>query len=595
MKSRYIILAVFVAGAALLAQPVHAHGFGERTELPVPLGFFLIGAGVTVGLSFAIIGLFAGGTTGHGSYWRYNLYQHRWLRSVLTSRFLLLPVKLLVVFLFGLVIATGFFGNQIPSSNFAPTFVWIIWWVGMGFVVALVGNLWTLINPWKILFEWAEGLGRLLKPGSHLSLMRPYPENWGIWPALLLFLSFTWIQDAFVQSPLPNRVAVLTIIYSLITLGGITIFGKQQWLRHGEAFSVVFSFLAKFAPTEVRVRDTGLCSTCGGDCLSSNGDCVNCYECFSRSETKELNIRPFAIGLADNEGKTNDVLAMVVLLLATVTFDGFSATQIWVDIQTVAVDIFIGVANGATFNGRTIADSLGVLLFPVGFFLIYLTFSRFIAVSAERGLNGADLAKTCAYAIIGVALAYDSVVIIIDVANGADFGNRRTILGILLGRTTILELLLSPVGFFLIYLTFSRFISEPAESELSAMAIARTFAYSLIPIALAYNIAHFITLLLIQGQLIIPLASDPFGFGWDLLGTGDYRINIGIINAKILWYLSVGLIVAGHIIAVYLAHLISLRTFQDRSAAISSQYPMLMLMVIYTVVSLWTIAQPIVA
>jgi len=57
----------------------------------------------------------------------------------------------------------------------------------------------------------------------------------------------------------------------------------------------------------------------------------------------------------------------------------------------------------------------------------------------------------------------------------------------------------------------------------------------------------------------------------------------------------VGLIVAGHIIAVYLAHLISLRAFQDRSSAISSQYPMLMLMVIYTVVSLWTIAQPIVA
>ena len=228
-----------------------------------------------------------------------------------------------------------------------------------------------------------------------------------------------------------------------------------------------------------------------------------------------MNIRPFAIGLADNESKTNDVLAMVVLLLATVTFDGFSATQIWVDIQTVAVDIFIGVANGATFNGRTIADSLGVLLFP-GMFLVS-------------------------------------------------------------------------------YLAGARFISGSAGSELPAMAVARKFSYSLIPIALAYDIAHFITLLLIQGQLIIPLASDPFGLGWNLLGTGDYRINIGIINAKILWYLSVGLIVAGHIIAVYLAHLISLRTFQDRSAAISSQYPMLMLMVIYTVVSLWTIAQPIVA
>ena len=125
--------------------------------------------------------------------------------------------------------------------------------------------------------------------------------------------------------------------------------------------------------------------------------------------------------------------------------------------------------------------------------------------------------------------------------------------------------------------------------------MARTFAYSLIPIALAYNIAHFITFLLIQGQLIIPLASDPFGYGWNLLGTEGYQINIGVINARILWYLSVGLIVVGHIMAVYLAHLISLRTFQDRATAISSQYPMLMLMVIYTVVSLWTIAQPIVA
>ena len=91
------------------------------------------------------------------------------------------------------------------------------------------------------------------------------------------------------------------------------------------------------------------------------------------------------------------------------------------------------------------------------------------------------------------------------------------------------------------------------------------------------------------------MTSDPFGYGWNLLGTEDYRINIGVINARGLWYSSVGLIIVGHIIAVYLAHLISLQTFQDKSAAINSQYPMLMLMVIYTVVSLWTIAQPIVA
>ena len=52
----------------------------------------------------------------------------------------------------------------------------------------------------------------------------------------------------------------------------------------------------------------------------------------------------------------------------------------------------------------------------------------------------------------------------------------------------------------------------------------------------------------------------PFGYGWNLLGTEDYRINMGVINARGLWYSSVGIIIVGHIIAVYLAHLISLRT-----------------------------------
>ena len=68
----------------------------------------------------------------------------------------------------------------------------------------------------------------------------------------------------------------------------------------------------------------------------------------------------------------------------------------------------------------------------------------------------------------------------------------------------------------------------------------------------------------------------------------NFRISTPITAMAV-----VGLILAAA--CVYLAHLISLRTFQHRSAAISSQYPMLMLMVIYTVVSLWTIAQPIVA
>jgi hypothetical protein len=129
---------------------------------------------------------------------------------------------------------------------------------------------------------------------------------------------------------------------------------------------------------------------------------------------------------------------------------------------------------------------------------------------------------------------------------------------------------------------------------MGALEMARIFGFSLVPIALAYNIAHFITLLLIQGQLIIPLASDPFGSGWNLFGTVDYSLNISIINARILWFLSVALIVLGHVLAVYLAHRVAIRTFSNRALVMKSQYPMLTLMVAYTVISLWIIAQPIV-
>ena len=94
--------------------------------------------------------------------------------------------------------------------------------------------------------------------------------------------------------------------------------------------------------------------------------------------------------------------------------------------------------------------------------------------------------------------------------------------------------------------------------------------------------------------MIIPLASDPFGYGWDLFGTAGYETSFGVIGAKALWFLSVATIVLGHVIAVYLAHRISLRIFTSRAMAIRSQYPMLALMVLYTVVSLWIIAQPIV-
>ena len=64
----------------------------------------------------------------------------------------------------------------------------------------------------------------------------------------------------------------------------------------------------------------------------------------------------------------------------------------------------------------------------------------------------------------------------------------------------------------------------------SLAALAGAFAYSLVPIALVYQAAHCFTYLLTEGQLSFALASDPFGWGWDLFGTAGYEPNVGVVS-----------------------------------------------------------------
>jgi hypothetical protein len=129
---------------------------------------------------------------------------------------------------------------------------------------------------------------------------------------------------------------------------------------------------------------------------------------------------------------------------------------------------------------------------------------------------------------------------------------------------------------------------------MTADAAARAFVLTLVPIAIAYLVAHYLSYFLIQGQLLIRLASDPFGFEWNLFGTAHFRPDIGIVGARFMWYTSLIAIVLGHVAAVASAHFVALRRIEDPRLAMRSQIPMLVLMIAYTMVSLWIIAQPIV-
>lgn len=505
----------------LLCAPVLAlgHGFAQRYDLPVPLNLYLAGAGLTVALSFVVIGVFARQHHAVADYPRFDLLAtparmlaHPFLTGVLRGSALLFLVA---------VILAGFLGDQNPYRNLAPTSIWVIWWVGLAYVCGLAGNLWALVNPWNTAYRWAERLA-----GRPLSLGLRWPRSLGCWPAVALLLGFVWAELVWPESDRPARLACAALGYSLLTWVGMAVFGRHAWLRGGEAFSLVFGYLARFSCSEMRVLGVRRCQHCPSPaCPPPLGDCVDCLECFERAPPgeRQLNLRPWTVGLLTREPLSVSATVFVLLMLASVTFDGLLATPLW----------------ASTAEWMLYSEALRPAL---------------IALQ--------DLAGNAIAALSTVALG---------------------------------AFLLS---FVLLYALFSALVRactpRTARASLGVRDVAGLFVLSLVPIALAYHLAHYLSFLLIVGQYMIPLASDPLGRGWNLFGTRLYMVDIGIVGARFVWITSVIAIVTGHIVAVWLGHVMALRAFGTRRAALLSQVPMLLLMVGYTVLSLWILAQPVV-
>jgi hypothetical protein len=123
----------------------------------------------------------------------------------------------------------------------------------------------------------------------------------------------------------------------------------------------------------------------------------------------------------------------------------------------------------------------------------------------------------------------------------------------------------------------------------SREGLAQLFVGSLVPIALAYSVAHYFTLLINQGQFAIPLASDPFGKGWDLFGTDGFQPSL-FNSPNAIWYTQVAVLVVGHVLGLALAHDRAVAIWGSARTAVRTQYAMLALMVLYTCTGLWLLS-----
>jgi hypothetical protein len=432
-----------------------AHGIGSVQDPPIPQWLAYYGGAAVLVLSFAAL----------GALWRTPILEHERLRPLFRVPAGALRVLLgaLGLGLFVVVFAAALVGERSVGTNIAPTFIWVIFWLGLVPLTILFGNVWAWLNPWRAaadLVAWCWQRARLEWEPPFT-----YAQRLGRWPAAFLLFCFAAMELAYTDPSDPRMLALAVAIYSWVTWVGMAAYGRDVWLRYGEAFTVYFGLIARLSILAVRRRRLVL-------------------------------RRPLDHVARDTEPP--GTVAFVAVMLGSVAFDGFSRTTYWQD--------------------------------------------RLFRIDSELGAIAFNLFGLA----IGVAFVAGAYVGAVEVA-------RR------IGR-------------------------EQARLE-------QAFIGSLIPIALAYVIAHYATLLLVQGQLAIPLASDPFGYGWDLLGTLDYRVNVQPLSADQIWYLQAGALILGHVLGLVIAHDKALALFGSTKVALRTQYAMLALMVLYTVGGLWLLSR----
>jgi hypothetical protein len=448
-----------------------AHGLGGVSDLPVPLWLFYYGAALVLILSFvALWALWKQPLLARASAGRRLPAR---LETFLRSRGLRIVAGSVSFALLVLVTVAAAIGDTSPNENLAPRFVFVAFWLGLPALSVLFGNVWTVLSPWRAAADaaaWASERTRV-----HWDPPFSYPARIGRWPAAVLLFAFAALELAYWDPADPRALVLAILLYSVITWLGMLAYGRRPWIENGEAFAVYFGLLARIAP-------------------------------FGEHDGRLVVRWPFT-GLARLDPRPG-TLAFVAVMLASVAFDGFSQTEVWVDFRA-------NLLRPVIQRSPDLADVLGMLLATAGLLLMV----AFVALAYILAM------KAAAYAV----------------HHDGD--------------------------------------------------LTDAFLGSLVPIALAYVVAHYFSFFVREMQYLAPLASDPFGFDWDLFGTADVRPSLSVLAPKTIWYTQVAALVIGHVAGLVLAHDKAVELFASPRKAAISQYAMLALMVVYTLTGLWLLSQ----
>jgi hypothetical protein len=360
---RRLVLTAAVAAAGLLAAPAVAlaHGISARADLPIPQWLFGWAAAVVLIVSFV----------GLAVLWPTPRLQRPRLRRVARIPGWVDAVcGAIGVAIFAVVVYAGLAGTQTATANLAPTFVYVLFWVGLVVASVLLGDVFRLFNPWRAVARGVAWVSARAAPDSTPAAL-PYPERLGRWPAVATILAFGWLELAYQSRDDPSTLAVLALAYALIQLAGMSFYGIETWSERADGFGVYFNLFARLSPWERRDGVLHLRAPLSG--------------------VTSLTVLPGTV-------------ALMCAVIGITTFDGFTQGSLWQDLAPDVEQLFLDLGLGLR-TAVEVTHTLGLLV-AVGFVALVYHLGVAGMHTVGRGHSTRQLARDFAHTLVPIGFAY---------------------------------------------------------------------------------------------------------------------------------------------------------------------------------------------
>ncbi len=431
---------------------------------------------------------------------------------------------------FVIVVWAGFVGTPVGNMNFAVVFVWIVWWFAlMTVLVPLFSRLWCLICPLPAFGDWLQRRGFIRRAANFkwFGWNKPWPSPIkNLWPVNFIFLFIATFIVLLTTRPVVTGILLL----SLFVLGTLLAlpFAKRAFCRYVCPVGGFLGLYSMFAAIEIRPKDRTLCEHhVAKECVRGSDTSFGC---------------PWLIYPGGLE--KNNYCGLCMECVKACPYDNLA-----VRIRRFGKDLLVK-------SGRAL-DEVYKAHIMLALAVIYIAITQG-PWGWLRDWGNVFYKPTYDFALSGLQ-------------------------GFALHATLVWSgaLIIAP-GIFYLFCSASRAL---VKSAASIKKIFIDFSYSLIPIGLAGWVGFSTPIIFINWSYVVNVLSDPFGWGWDLLGTK--YIPWKPIFPEIVPYIQILAVAIGLIYSIKYGIELSRQIFEDEGEALKAFIPIAIFLMLVSILFIW--------